>query len=170
MIFSEIKSLLDEKFPGLLSGEDTGQLQPELNVAPEHIQLVCRELQENPNTYFDFLSSLTAADCGPERKTMEVIYHLYSIPFGHFLVLKTTLSYNDLETFSVTNIWKGANWQEREVFDMFGIRFEGHPDLRRILLPADWEGFPLRKDYQVQEHYHGIKVVSETQESELNSQ
>src|SRR5690606_10281297 len=111
-----------------------------------------------------FLSSVTGLDNGPEKGTMEVIYHLYSIPYNHHFTIKVALerdlvNSNPPNLPSVTSIWKGANWQEREIFDMYGIVFEGHPDLRRILLPEDWEGFPLRKDYKTQDYYHGIKVA-----------
>ncbi|HXA01825.1 MAG TPA: NADH-quinone oxidoreductase subunit C, partial [Cytophagaceae bacterium] len=113
--------------------------------------------------YFDFLSCLTGVDNGPAIGTMEVIYHLYSIPFNHHIILKAELIRNNEgeplpAITSVSNIWRSANWHEREIFDMYGIVFEAHPDLRRILLPADWEGYPLRKDYKHQEYYHGIKV------------
>jgi NADH-quinone oxidoreductase subunit C len=111
--------------------------------------------------YFDFLSSVTGVDNGAEQGTFEVLYHLYSIPFNHHIILKVILERENPSIDSVIDIWKGADWQEREIYDMFGIQFIGHPDLRRILLPEDWQGFPLRKDYEVQEYYHGIKVESE---------
>ena len=88
-----------------------------------------------------------------------MIYHLYSIPFNRSLALRVVLPRDNPEVESLAGIWKSANWLEREVFDMYGVRFRGHPDLRRILMPADWEGFPLRKDYQHQETYHGVTVT-----------
>jgi NADH-quinone oxidoreductase subunit C len=114
--------------------------------------------------YFDSLSCITGMDNGPQAGTMEVIYNLYSIPYDLHLMLKVRLerpkTANDPlpEVPSLTGIWKSADWMERETYDLLGIRFSGHPDLRRILLPADWEGYPLRKDYELQEYYHGIKV------------
>jgi len=92
-----------------------------------------------------------------------VIYHLNSIPFEHSFVLKVEVTRNKEDeplpqVFSLTPIWKTADWHEREAYDLVGIDFIGHPDLRRILLPADWQGHPLRKDYKEQEFYHGIKV------------
>jgi NADH-quinone oxidoreductase subunit C len=132
-------------------------------VAPAAIAEVCKELHVWEQTYFDQLSCLTALDNGPEADSMEVIYSLYSIPFNLQLSLKVELlrlSQGDqlpaLPT--VSNIWKTADWHEREAYDLVGIHFSNHPDLRRILLPTDWEGHPLRKDYKVQEYYHGIKV------------
>ena len=119
---------------------------------------VCDQLHKNPATYFDMLSCITGIDNGVEAETMEVIYHLYSIPFNQSLALKVILPRENPEVESVNSIWKTANWLEREVYDMFGITFENHPDLRRILLPADWKGFPLRKDYKHEEYYRGMKI------------
>lgn len=116
------------------------------------------ELHSNANTYFDMLSCITGIDSGVEAGTMEVIYHLYSIPFNQSLALKVILPRENPEIESVNAIWKTANWLEREVYDMFGIVFKNHPDLRRILMPADWKGFPLRKDYKHEEYYRGMKI------------
>jgi NADH-quinone oxidoreductase subunit C len=120
--------------------------------------LVCDHLHKNPETYFDMLTCITGVDNGPETGTMEVIYQLYSIPFNHSLMLKVILPRENPEVESVTAIWKSANWLEREVYDMFGVNFLNHPDLRRILMPADWNGYPLRKDYKHEETYRGIKI------------
>ena len=119
---------------------------------------VCRQFHENPETYFDMLSCVTGLDNGPAAGTMEVAYNLYSIPFNLHLMIKVILDRSNPEVESLTSIWKGADWLERETYDMYGIKFINHPDLRRILNPADWEGYPLRKDYKHQETYHGIKV------------
>lgn len=124
----------------------------------EEILNVCEQLYKNPTTYFDMLSCITGIDNGVEAGTMEVIYHLYSIPFNQSLALKVILSRENPEVESVNSIWKSANWLEREVYDMFGIAFKNHPDLRRILMPADWKGFPLRKDYKHEEYYRGVKI------------
>lgn len=127
-------------------------------IRTEDLEKVLEELYSNENTYFDMLSCITGLDNGTEAGTMEVIYNLYSIPYERALMIKVIVDRLHPEVPSVARIWKTANWLEREVFDLFGIVFRGHPDLRRILLPADWEGFPLRKDYQHQEYYRGIKV------------
>lgn len=124
------------------------------------LRQVCLVLHSNPEFFFDMLSCITVVDNGPATGTLEIIYNLYSIPFNHHLALKVVLSRDNAETDSVEDIWKTANWHEREAWDMFGVKFRGHPDLRRILLPADWEGHPLRKDYKQQEHYRGVKVES----------
>ncbi|MGW8122697.1 NADH-quinone oxidoreductase subunit C [Roseivirga echinicomitans] len=115
-------------------------------------------LQKNDQLYFDSLSCITGLDNGPEANTMEVIYNLYSIPFNLHLMVKVELGREKLVIDSLCGLWRTADWQEREVFDLYGIHFNNHPDLRRILMPADWDGFPLRKDYQEQEYYRGIKV------------
>jgi NADH-quinone oxidoreductase subunit C len=129
-----------------------------IKIAKEDLVEVCLSLRENPSTYFDMLSCLTAIDNGVEAKTMEVVYNLYSIPYNIHLMLKVILPRENAAVDTVTHIWKTANWNEREAFDMYGINFIGHPDLRRILMPADWEGFPLKKDYKHQEYYRDIKV------------
>lgn len=121
---------------------------------------VCEQLYNNPETYFDMLTCITGVDNGQDANSMDVIYHLYSIPFNRSLMLKVVVPRENPEVDSVTTIWKSANWLEREVFDMFGIVFKNHPDLRRILMPADWQGFPLRKDYKHEETYRGIKIDS----------
>ncbi|PZR39870.1 MAG: NADH-quinone oxidoreductase subunit C [Azospira oryzae] len=137
----------------------------EVNCTPETVNLpagvfvsVMEGLYQNPSTYFDQLSCITGIDNGPQANTMEVIYHLYSIPFNQSLAIKVVLPRDHATIDSISAIWKSADWLEREVYDMFGIHFNNHPDLRRILLPADWEGHPLRKDYQHQEAYRDIKV------------
>jgi NADH-quinone oxidoreductase subunit C len=164
MTAQEIKEILVRKFgaEGIVK-ENLDLIQPQLTIKKELINEACLELYSNAKTYFDFLSCLTGIDNGPAIGTLEVIYHLYSIPFNHHIVLKVELVRNkESEPMpvisTISNIWRSANWHEREIFDMYGINFEGHPDLRRILLPADWEGYPLRKDYKHQEYYHGIKV------------
>jgi NADH-quinone oxidoreductase subunit C len=104
------------------------------------------------------LSCVTGIDNGTDAGTMEVVYNLYSIPYNHHLMIRVVLPRQKPEIESVSSIWKTADWHEREIFDMYGIHFLNHPDLRRILMPADWEGHPLRKDYKHQEYYRDIKV------------
>lgn len=122
------------------------------------LKRVCYELYQSTSTYFDMLSCLTGIDNGVEANTMEVVYNLYSIPFNHHLMVKVILPRENPEIDSVAEIWRTANWHERETSEMFGIKFIGHPDPRKLLLPADWEGYPLRKDYQHQELYRDVKV------------
>jgi NADH-quinone oxidoreductase subunit C len=164
MTFEEIKQLLAEKFGAdVIAGEETGGLQPALLIAPDDIARVCLELRDNPGTYFDFLSSLTGVDYGVETSRFGVVYHLASILYQTQLTLKISKEgsrdLDDLPVFpSVASVYRTADWHEREAFDLMGIFFEGHPDLRRILLPDDWEGFPLRKDYKTAEYYKGVKI------------
>jgi NADH-quinone oxidoreductase subunit C len=164
MSFEDIKLLLIEKFgEGVIVGEETNGLQPALLIEPDRIGQVCLELRNNPKTYFDFLSCLTGVDYGTDANRFGVVYHLASIPYQLQLTLKVSKE-NDrnddnLPTFkSITSVYRSADWHEREAYDLVGIFFEGHPDLRRILLPDDWEGFPLRKDYKAAEYYKGIKI------------
>lgn len=160
MTFEEIQSKLKDKL-----GEDSILLVNE-QATPKCIELNADSLVEAMNylhktegLYFDSLSCITGLDNGVESNSMEVIYNLYSIPYEHHLMVKITLDRTQPKIDSLTSIWKTADWQEREVYDLYGIHFNNHPDLRRILLPADWEGFPLRKDYKHQEYYRGVKVA-----------
>jgi NADH-quinone oxidoreductase subunit C len=111
----------------------------------------CRFLRDDPDLAFDLLGSVTAVDrlkLPESSPRFEVVYHLYSLAHKRRLRLKVRV-HDGQAVPSVTGVWETANWHEREVFDLFGVRFEGHPDLRRILMPDDWEGHPLRKDYPV---------------------
>lgn len=129
-----------------------------VRIDKEDLLGVMRNLHQNPATYFDMLSCVTGIDNGIDAGTMEVVYNLYSIPFNHHLMIKVILSREKPEIESISSIWKTGDWHEREIFDMYGIYFHNHPDLRRILMPADWVGHPLRKDYKHQEYYRDIKV------------
>jgi NADH-quinone oxidoreductase subunit C len=164
MSFNDIKLLLTQKFgEDIIIGEDRTGMQPALLIDADRIADVCLELRDNPNTYFDFLACLTGIDYGAQDGRFGVVYHLSSIPYHLQLTLKISKLISrdeqDLPIFpSVTSVYRTADWHEREAFDLVGIYFEGHPDLRRILLPDDWEGYPLRKDYKTAEYYKGIKI------------
>ena len=119
-------------------------------VPREHIRRAAEFLRTEPSLQFTFLSDITTVDRFPLEPRFEVNYHLLSIERGMRLRLKVRLAGNDPNVLSVVPVWPTANWHERESFDLFGIRFEGHPDLTRILMPDDWEGYPLRKDYPVE--------------------
>lgn len=117
-------------------------------VPREHIQAACAQLKASPETKFDFLADLVGVDRGTEEEPrFEVNYHLFSTTKHHRIRLKVLLNDDDPHVPTVTTIWRTANWHERETFDFFGIIFDGHPDLRRILLPDDWQGHALRKDF-----------------------
>lgn len=142
----------------VLVSKNTEVLQPYVYVKAENLKNVMLLLKTEADTFFDMLSCVTGIDNGPAKNTMEVVYTLYSIPNGHSLHIRIELDRNKPEVPSLVDVWKSANWLERETFDLFGIVFIDHPDLRRILLPANWEGYPLRKDYVEQTEFHGIKV------------
>jgi len=110
---------------------------------------VARYLRDSPEARFEFLSDPTASDWPPRPKRFDVIYNLYSVTLRHRLRIKIRAGEADAVP-SMTAVWPSANWLEREVFDMFGIRFDGHPNLRRILMPDDWQGHPERKDYPLE--------------------
>jgi NADH-quinone oxidoreductase subunit C len=119
-------------------------------VSREDIRESCALLKEDAACPFNFLSDITCVDWYPAEPRFEVVYHLLSIPKKERVRLKVRLNGASPAIESLTSIWPGANYFEREVFDLFGVRFTGHPYLRRILMPEDWEGFPLRKDYPVE--------------------
>lgn len=121
-------------------------------VRPQDIQSVCRFLRDDPDLAFDFLSDVTGVDrlkLPESSPRFEVVYHLYSLAYKRRLRLKVRVGERESVP-TVTGVWETANWHEREVYDLFGVPFDGHPDLRRILMPDDWEGHPLRKDYPVE--------------------
>ena len=124
---------------------DRGEIT--LEIAPGNIVDVCRRLKHEGG--FIRLSDLTAVDRFPEEPRFEIIYHLHSLEHNERLRLRCRISGTGPAIDSVTEVWRSANWYEREVFDLFGVTFHNHPELDRILLPADWEGHPLRKDYPI---------------------
>ena len=117
-------------------------------VPREHIVDVCSFLKAAPALEFNFLSDLCGFDRGPEEEPrFEVNYHLFSTTRFHRIRLKVVVNEDDAHVPSVTSVWRTANWHERETYDLFGVIFDNHPDLRRILLPDDWQGHALRKDF-----------------------
>jgi NADH-quinone oxidoreductase subunit C len=124
-------------------------------VSGEKIVDVCRFLKSTTGLEFDYCQDITAVDW-PARKVIEVVFHLYSLPHKHGLVLKVETNREQPSLASVEGVWKAASWLEREIYDLFGVNFTGHSDLRRIMMPDDWVGHPLRKDYQEAGGYHGI--------------
>ena len=167
MTFAEITTLLADRFT--VTPVTAGFL-PYLTVQADELVPLCQFLRNDDRLFFDLLACVTAIDNGPvatapETATMEMIYNLTSIPYGHDLMLKLTVARHNPDdpdglphVPSLTGVWRTADWHEREAFDLVGIRFTNHPDLRRILLPLDWPGHPLRRDYQEPEQYHGIST------------
>jgi len=145
---SQLVSALRSAHPEWI-GEVTEALGEVTAVVPrEHIVALCSLLKASPGAEFDFLADLCGGDRGVEEEPrFEVNYHLFSTTRHHRLRLKVLVNENDAHVPTVTGVWRTANWHERETFDLLGIIFDGHPDLRRILLPDDWQGHALRKDF-----------------------
>jgi NADH-quinone oxidoreductase subunit C len=122
---------------------------PTIYVPVDRIVETCLALRDTPSLRFDVLTEITAADYLPRTPRFEVVYHLLSIPHRRRLRLKVRVPEGGAVP-TVQSVWPAAGWPEREVWDMFGVVFENHPDLRRLLMPEDWEGHPQRKDYPVQ--------------------
>jgi len=114
------------------------------------IREVCAILRDDVYCPFNYLSDLTCVDWYPSEPRFEVVYHLFSIPKKERIRLKARVDGSSPVIESVTSVWPAANYYEREVFDLFGVRFTGHPNLQRIMMPDNWEGHPLRKDYPVE--------------------
>jgi NADH-quinone oxidoreductase subunit C len=130
-------------------------------VTPAALVAASTFLRDEPSLRFDCLSNLSGVDW-PKRQVIQVVYHLYSYPHRHAFVLKADAARDAPVLPSLAAVWRHAEWQEREVFDLLGVVFEGHPDLRRILMPEDWPGHPLRKDFVEPEEYHGISTSRES--------
>lgn len=152
-----IYQALEARFPGKVSQLKADVPEPYLNVDPRTIVDVCRFLRDEKGLNFEVLSDLTALDW-PKEEKIQIVYHLFSYSENHQIVLKADLPRENPRIATVEGIWKVANWLEREVYDLFGVNFDGHSDLRRIMLPEDWVGYPLRKDYVEQEEYDGIST------------
>lgn len=120
-------------------------------ILPEHLIEIATFLRNDPKMSFEALSDITAVDYLHRKPRYEVVYHFYSMTLKHRLRVKVMVEEGQELVPSLTAIWRAANWAEREVWDMFGVRFEGHPDLRRILMYEEFEGHPLRKDYPIQQ-------------------
>lgn len=152
-------------------GDDVGPLSeakidPFCVVKRERLVEICRYLKNEPGLDLDFLEDETAVDW-PKREIIEVVYHLLSYKHRHSIVLKVETPRSAPSVPTVEGVWKTANWFEREIFDLFGVDFPGHPDLRRIMLPDDWVGHPLRKDYEEAGGWHGVSNVRENPLVEL---
>jgi NADH-quinone oxidoreductase subunit C len=151
----QVAERLNAKFPDVVKSiEKELAGDPWLVLDPARIADVCLMLRDDPELSYEWLMCLSGVDYPPEQ--IAVVYHLHSQTHGRKLVLKALLDRADPRVPTVESVWKAANWHERECYDMLGVIFEGHPDLRRILLPFDWEGHPLRKDYVAPDTYRGI--------------
>ncbi len=132
---------------------------PFMVVDPAAIVEVCQSMRDDPELGFDCLSNESGVDY---KDRIEVVYHLFSYRHRHDAVLKVKLPRDNPSVATLEELWKSANWMEREIFDLLGVNFDGHSDLRRILMPEDWPGYPLRKDFVEPLEYHGISTVRES--------
>ena len=165
---------LKQKFGDRIVGENLDAIDPWIEVAPDGLVEVCRDLRDDDDLRFNMLNCITAVDyfhADPKKAAksdwephIELVYHMSSTVRKHSLVVKVKLPrWKDdqegslPEVGTVSGLWRTADWHEREVFDLSGIHFLGHPDLTRILCPEDWVGYPLRKDYEMPLEYHGIR-------------
>ena len=153
----------NQQFAGIIASQFPKTVDEELS-SETHIQLqsekwldIAQYLRDDPACLFDSLQCITGVDLG-EDFGLEVRYNLHSMTHLHVIEIRIACAVKNPTIPSVETVWRIGDWFERETYDMFGIEFQGHRDLRRILLPDDWEGWPLRKDYEVQETYHGIVV------------
>ncbi|MEX2141156.1 MAG: NADH-quinone oxidoreductase subunit C [Pirellulales bacterium] len=161
-------------FGDKITGHNLEAIDPWIEVAPDGLEEICRYLKTETDLRFDMLCDLTVVDYfEPDPKKaakvtwqphLEVVYHLWSVPNKVSLVLKVMLPRwkSDQpvelpEVPTVSHVWRTADWHEREAYDLCGVWFTGHPNLRRILCPEDWIGHPLRKDYEMPLEYHGIR-------------
>jgi NADH-quinone oxidoreductase subunit C len=174
MTSAEIITLLQQQFGDRIKSAKTDALDPFVAVEPTDLYAVCQFLRDDSRLRFELLNCISGVDyLEPDAKKApkagfephgEVVYHLSSFTHRHRIVVKVILprwkdnqSGELPEVPSVVSLWQTADWHEREVYDLSGVRFIGHPDLRRILLSEDWVGHPLRKDYEFPLEYHGIR-------------
>jgi len=156
MNFDEIHSLIQKRFPNAVLGIEDHKPDRAIKVDPREILSIIRFLKDE--AHFETIGDLCAVDY-PAQSSFCVVYHLQSYQHKSILCLKCYLPRQEkVEIQSITSLFKAANWLEREAYDMVGIHFSGHPDLRRILCPEDWVGHPLRKDYVTPDYYNGMPV------------
>ena len=153
MDFEEIVALLDTKVSGKASVIEGKTV---ISVSPENWSEISSVLKNESKLNFDYLMCISAYDKG-DNKVYGAAYNFYSTVNNHYLEVRVEAE-DGASIPSVVEFWKAADWHEREAYDMMGLKFEGHPDLKRILLSDDWEGYPLRKNYKEPDYYHGVPV------------
>jgi len=152
-------SIIHEKFGNAVSDFDANESMPFFEVVDTSLWVeIALFMRDHPKLKFNYMACLTGVDYPAEDK-VGIVCNLESLALlNHKLAVKVKCTRNGGAIPSVACVWHTANWHEREAYDMFGMIFTGHPDMKRILCPDDWEGYPLRKDYKMQERYHGVKV------------
>jgi len=158
---TEIHERLKARFEAGVGECNTTAKDPFIMIEPTLLPAVCRFLHDDPELQFDCLSNQSGVDY-KAKEQIEIVYHLYSYPQRHRIVLKVDVLRDHPVLPTVEGVWKAANWLEREIYDLLGVTFEGHSDLRRLLMPEDWIGYPLRKDFVEPEDYHGINTSRES--------
>ena len=150
--------LIKEKFSSKLLDANTSDCDV-IKVSKDYFFDVCKTLKENNDLSFEMLTSITCVDYLGEEERFELVYHLYSLHCNHRLRIKVRVKEGDEKIISLCSLYKSANWFEREVYDMFGIKFLEHPDLRRLLLYEEFVGYPLRKDYPLKKEQPIVKYI-----------
>tara|TARA_B100000029_G_scaffold155326_1_gene150663 strand:- start:3936 stop:4421 length:486 start_codon:yes stop_codon:yes gene_type:complete len=153
MTFTDLKNYLNTKAANKFEANDD---EAYIDIKKDNWIELSNILKNDKNLLFDYLMCITSYDLN-DQNHYGVIYNFFSNKHKHYLEVKIEVS-DDHSIPSVSHIWKTADWHEREAYDMMGIKFEGHPNLKRILLSDDWEGHPLRKDYKEPDYYHGMPV------------
>lgn len=144
----DLLAAVNARYEGRIVNEGDATDMPAFHVAPDLIVEFCQFLKDDPSLRFDYLCDVCGVDFFPDEPRFSVVYHLYSIPFKHRIRIKCSAGDPPVIP-TVTGVWSTANWHEREAFDMYGIQFEDHPDLRRIYMWDEFEGWPMRKDFPV---------------------
>ena len=155
LTYQEVYGKISAKFPDAVQKVEECPGDPYVVVKRDALRDICLFLRDAPELQFNFLSCVSGVD---DKVTFWSVYHLYSIPLRHNAVVKVDAGRDDPWVPTVCEVWAGANWHEREAYDLYGIRYKGHPDHRRILLPEDWPGYPMRKDYDFPDEYQGIPL------------
>ena len=151
----EVHARFKAQFGDAVGELGEAKIDPFVTVKAGKIVEICRFAKAEAGLEFDYCEDITGIDW-PARSLIEIVYHLYSLQQRHQIVLKVEADRGQPSVPSVEGVWKAGNWLAREIYDMLGVDFVGHPDMRRILLPDDWVGHPLRKDYQEAGGYHGV--------------
>ncbi len=161
MDVAAIQRKLEQRFGAAVGPVERGRIETWIEVDADRIDEVCEYLKTDPALRFDCLSNLSGVDY-PAKGLIVIVYNLFSYEHRHEFTLKVNADRANPVVKTVEGVWPAANWLEREVYDLLGVTFDGHSDLRRILLPDDWIGHPLRKDYVEAPEYHGISTIRES--------